>query len=178
MNILIISNNLKGWTYETLYYEQQLLNKFGKFKYFFWGPGYNFDTNDFLEYEKVLKKKKISIDLIFICLSQQELINKFDYKKYPKTFKIKHKFKKFPLNLDKSKIPKVLLMVDFWVLNKFQWEDILRRYDISSIISSYLFFSVDGKINKEFTTEYTNCLKKFHYMRTIKEIKYFEKKKN
>ena len=58
MNILIISNNLKGWTYETLYYEQQLLNKFGKFKYFFWGPGYNFDTNDFLEYEKVLKKKK------------------------------------------------------------------------------------------------------------------------
>ena len=58
MNILIISNNLKGWTYETLYYEQQLLKKFGKFKYFFWGPGYNFDTNDFLEYEKIIIAEK------------------------------------------------------------------------------------------------------------------------
>ena len=40
MNILVISHNQKGWTYETLYNEHQQLIKKGKLKYFFWGPGY------------------------------------------------------------------------------------------------------------------------------------------
>ena len=42
MNILVISHNQKGWTYETLYNEHQQLIKKGKHKYYFWGPGYDF----------------------------------------------------------------------------------------------------------------------------------------
>ena len=64
MNILVVSHNQKGWTYETLYNEHQQLIKRGKFKYFFWGPGYDFDTNDVLEIIK--KYKQLGHDQLFL----------------------------------------------------------------------------------------------------------------
>ena len=69
MNILVISHNQKGWTYETLYNEHQQLIKKGKLKYYFWGPGYDFFTNDVYT-EKY--KKRIVFQLIYICQSQQD----------------------------------------------------------------------------------------------------------
>ena len=57
MNILVVSHNQKGWTYETLFNEHKLLKKQGNLRYFFWGPGYDLETNDVLEVIKKYKKK-------------------------------------------------------------------------------------------------------------------------
>ena len=59
INILVISHNQKGWTYETLFNEHQLLRNKGRCKYFFWGPGYDLETNDILEVIKKIKQKNI-----------------------------------------------------------------------------------------------------------------------
>ena len=110
MNILVISHNQKGWTYETLYNEHNLLKNKGKNNYYFWGPGYDFNTNDALDIIKKYKKKKIKFDLIYICQSQQDLIGKYNYVHLPDYF-YKKKFDYFPINLHKVKIPKALVVV-------------------------------------------------------------------
>ena len=86
MNILVVSHNQKGWTYETLFNEHQLLKKKGKNNYFFWGPGYDFETNDVLQIIQKYKKKKIFFDIIYICQSQQDLIGKYNFDHLPKSF--------------------------------------------------------------------------------------------
>ena len=128
MNILVISHNQKGWTYETLYNEHQQLVKRGNFKYYFWGPGYDFKTNDALEILKKYKKRGISFQLIYICQSQQDLIGKYNYDYMPKKF-YKKKYEYFPINLNKIKIPKALVVGDFWLLNKYEWEYIFKKYE-------------------------------------------------
>lgn len=177
MNILVISHNQKGWTYETLYNEHmQLINK-GKFKYFFWGPGYDFDTNDVLKIITKYKKKKINFDLIYICQSQQDLLGKYNFDHLPKNF-YKKKFDYFPINLDKVKIPKVLLLGDFWIINKYEWEYIFKKYDIHNVISVVLNHYAPPKINKKFLSNYTKeNVKFFNYVRTIPEIPKIKKNK-
>lgn len=177
MNILVISHNQKGWTYETLYNEHQQLIKRGKFKYFFWGPGYDFDTNDVLEIIKKYKNKKINFDLIYICQSQQDLLGKYNFDHLPKNF-YKKKFDYFPINLDRVKIPKVLLLGDFWIINKYEWEYIFKKYDIQNVLSIVLNHYAPPEINKKFLTDYTKKkVRFFNYVRTIPEIPNMKKNK-
>ena len=175
MNILVISHNQKGWTYETLYNEHLQLVKKGNFKYFFWGQGYDFHTNDILEIVKKYNKRKIYFDLIYICQSQQDLLGKYNFDHLPKNF-YKKKFDYFPINLNKVKIPKVLLLGDFWLINKYEWEYIFKKYDIQSVISIVLNHYAPPKINERFLSDYTKKkVKFFKYVRTIPEIAKFKK---
>ena len=178
MNILVVSHNQKGWTYETLFNEHKLLKKQGKLRYFFWGPGYDLETNDVLEIIKKYKKKNILFDLIFICQSQQDLLGKYNFEHLPKKF-YKKKFDYFPINLNKVKIPKVLMLGDFWIINKFEWEYIFKKFDIKYAISVVLNHYAPPKINKKFLSVYTKKeIKFFNYVRTIPEIpKYKNNKK-
>lgn len=178
MNILVISHNQKGWTYETLYNEHQQLKKKGKLKYYFWGPGYDFFTNDVLKVIEKYKKKGIVFQLIYICQSQQDLIGKYNYDYMPKSF-YKKKYEEFPINLHKIKIPKALVVGDFWLLNKYEWEYIFKKYDISYAISIVLNHYAPPKINSRFLSNYTKKnIKFFDYVRTIPEIsKYRNRKK-
>lgn len=176
MNILVISHNQKGWTYETLYNEHQQLIKQGKFKYYFWGPGYDFKTNDAIEIIKKYAKKGISFQLIYICQSQQDLIGKYNYDHMPKKF-YKKKYEYFPINLNKIKIPKALVVGDFWLLNKYEWEYIFKKYDVSYVISIVLNHYAPPYINRKFLSKYTKeNIKFFNYIRTIPEIPGYRKK--
>ena len=170
MNILVVSHNQKGWTYETLFNEHQLLKKKGKNNYFFWGPGYDFETNDVLQIIQKYKKKKIFFDIIYICQSQQDLIGKYNFDHLPKSF-YKKKFEYFPINLHKVKIPKVLVVGDFWIINKYEWEYIFKKFDIKYAISIVLNHYAPPKINEKFLSSYTKKnLKFFNYVRTIPEF--------
>jgi len=170
MNILVVSHNQKGWTYETLFNEHQLLKKKGKNNYFFWGPGYDFETNDVLQIIQKYKKKRISFDVIYICQSQQDLIGKYNYDHLPKNF-YKKKFEYFPINLHKVKIPKALLLGDFWIINKYQWEYIFKKFDIKYAISIVLNHYAPPKINEKFLSNFTKKkIKFFNYVRTIPEF--------
>tara|TARA_B100000795_G_scaffold269949_1_gene261308 strand:+ start:3118 stop:4290 length:1173 start_codon:yes stop_codon:yes gene_type:complete len=170
MNILVVSHNQKGWTYETLFNEHQLLKKKGKNNYFFWGPGYDFETNDVLQIIQKYKKKDISFDIIYICQSQQDLIGKYNFDHLPKSF-YKEKFEYFPINLHKVKIPKVLVVGDFWIINKYEWEYIFKKFDIKYAISIVLNHYAPPKINEKFLSNFTKKnLKFFNYVRTIPEF--------
>jgi len=177
INILVISHNQKGWTYETLFNEHQLLRNKGRCKYFFWGPGYDLETNDILEVIKKYKTKKIFFDIIYICQSQQDLLGKYKFDHFPKNF-YKKKFDYFPINLHKVNIPKVLLLGDFWIINKYEWEYIFKKFDIKYALSVVLNHYAPPEINKKFLSDFTKKnVKFFSYVRTIPEYPKIKKNK-
>ena len=84
---------------------------------------------------------------------------------------IKKKFEYFPINLHKVKIPKVLVVGDFWIINKYEWEYIFKKFDIKYAISIVLNHYAPPKINEKFLSSYTKKnLKFFNYVRTIPEF--------
>lgn len=177
-NILVIVENHKGHINETLYNENIIFKKNSKkFNYFFWGPGFDFKTNDIEKKIKDLKKKKIYIDLIYINIVQKFLLQKYDYSGLPKNFHIK-KFEFFPINLHKVNIPKILLIIDFWQLNKYEWEMIFKKHNIDYVFSAHLGFELRADFEKNFITKNVNKkVKFFQYFRTLKENKKYLKKK-
>ena len=175
-NILVIIENHKNHILNTLYFENLILKKYSrKFSLFFWGPGFDFKTNDVLKKVRELEKKKIQIHLIYICLSQFNLIKKYDYRELKK-FKIRKKFENFPINLSKVQIPKILLIVDFWQLNKFEWELLFKKNQIQYVFSARLNFELKEEFNNKFLTNYIKKNVKFiQYVRTIKECNFIHK---
>ncbi len=96
---------------------------------------------------------------------------------YQKIF-IKKKFDYFPINLDRVKIPKVLLLGDFWIINKYEWEYIFKKYDIQNVLSIVLNHYAPPEINEKFLTDYTKKkVRFFNYVRTIPEIPNMKKNK-
>jgi hypothetical protein len=171
INILVIVENQKGHVNEILYNENLVLSNLLKkeISLHFWGPGYDFKTNDIIEKLKELKTKNINIDIIYINIVHKFLINKYDYSSLPKNF-VEKKFDFFPLNLDKVIIPKILLIVDFWQLNKYEWEILFRRNKIDYVFSAHLNFELRDDFNKKFLTKYTKTnIKFFQYFRTLNE---------
>ena len=77
MNILFVSQNNKGWMYETLYYEQLALEKEIKRnnnKIYKFGPGYKYCKN--LNFKYFCKQNKINendFDLILFYISHYTL---------------------------------------------------------------------------------------------------------
>ena len=106
------------------------------------------------------KKKGIVFQLIYICQSQQDLIGKYNYDYMPKSF-YKKKYEEFPINLHKIKIPKALVVGDFWLLNKYQWEYIFKKYDISYAISIVLNHYAPPTINSKFLSSYVKKISSF-----------------
>jgi hypothetical protein len=179
MNILIVGNSLKNFTFFTIYKENLILKKrLTKHNFYFWGPGFNFSTNDTTVIVEYYKKRGILIDLIYLNLNQQDLIGKYNYKSIPKKF-YKIPFKYFPVNLNKVAIPKVLLIVDFWVLNKYEWEYVLRKNDICFVFSAHLNFELKKSFNDTFMTPFVkNNIKFFQYFRTLEEKKRYRADKD
>ena len=141
------------------------------------GSGYDFFTNDVLKVIEKYKKKGIVFQLIYICQSQQDLIGKYNYDYMPKSF-YKKKYEEFPINLHKIKIPKALVVGDFWLLNKYEWEYIFKKYDISYAISIVLNHYAPPKINSRFLSNYMKKnIKFFDYVRTIPEISNYRNRK-
>ena len=155
MNILFVSQNNKGWMYETLYYEQLALEKEIKRnnnKIYKFGPGYKYCKN--LNFKYFCKQNKINendFDLILFYISHYTL----------QTGKIDQQSQKF-YNCKENKIlnnfnhltsiPRVLWLNDFWQMNKYERIYYENKYKISHILSTY-YYHLDKKNKNKFFLE-------------------------
>lgn len=184
MNILFVSQNNKGWMYETLYYEQLALEKEIKRnnnKIYKFGPGYKYCKN--LNFKYFCKQNKINendFDLILFYISHYTL----------QTGKIDQQSQKF-YNCKENKIlnnfnhltsiPRVLWLNDFWQMNKYERIYYENKYKISHILSTY-YYHLDKKNKNKFFLESKYSNKRIiHISRSInkkliKNIKFNKKK--
>jgi len=85
-------------------------------------------------------------DAIICYLSERELLGEPLDKKIVERYKISDSLKKFPLDMNKVKIPKILVMSDFWHSTKREWRKVILKNDFAGIFSTMCPPFCDKKI--------------------------------
>jgi Glycosyl transferases group 1 len=148
LNILFLSINFRGWIYETLFHEQQAINKFLPNANFY-GPGYRYSNsrvNDIIS--EVYGN--YTPDAIFCYIDSRRLLNQPLAEEVIEHYKIPPHLAHFPRGLAEVNIPKIGWINDFWHCSADEWEEILIGNNFQAVFSTYAYPFVSEDIFKSF----------------------------
>jgi predicted O-methyltransferase YrrM len=138
--VLALAINFKGFTLETLYFEQVALKESIESvggEVIFFGPGFEYPTNDVSEMIDLLTRKGRRPDVIISYLSENLFL-------YPlpdiilKKYSLTGHFIRFPLGIEKiNDIPKVMWINDFWHMTQDEWDVTLLNHGFKHVIATY-----------------------------------------
>lgn len=131
LRVLILSPNLKDWACPALYYEQQaILNALpGSVIY---GPGFQYNTNFVPD---IIKETfgGDSPDFIMCYVNERRLLGEPMDDAIIQQYKLTGDMCIFPRGLEKTDVPKIAWINDFWGCTQQEWDQILlgNRFDFA-----------------------------------------------
>lgn len=140
INILALAINFKGFTVDTLYREQMALRKAlhnAGDSITFYGPGFEYETNDISSVIEKLSKEGRRPDLIISYISENHFFSPLPVSIQNK-YSLSGNLKMFPRNLNKiTGIPKVMWGNDFWHMSHEDWDGTILGHGFQYVISTY-----------------------------------------
>lgn len=176
MRALILTINFNNWICDNIYREQlgikREIEKNGG-ECIFYGPGYDYETNDISRVVDKLVAENRYVDVIVCYTSGRKLLEKLP-KQIINKFNIPNKLRRFPLGLEKIRnIPKVLWISDFWHMTQNEWERAIIGNGFQDALSVVAPFHIrDEDFKKYFSQKVTDFLNFHHFPRTADEYRF------
>lgn len=141
MRILALAINFHGFTFETLFREQMALKKVleeSGHEVIFWGPGFDYTTNDVAEVVDRLTAKGCKPDLLLSYLSERLFWEPLP-ESVQQRYELSGSMVRFPVNVEKvTGITKVMWINDFWHMTPEQWDFTLLGYGFEYALATYV----------------------------------------
>lgn len=163
MNILLLTVNLQNWVCDTLYKEQLALKEYVEQeggKIYFYGPGYDYWTNNVHEVVLNYNLNGIKIDAILCYMSERQLLENMP-SEFIEKYSVPKKYIRFPIGLEKiNDVKKILWINDFWHMSPTEWRETIINNGFVNILATYSPpFSTHEVFNKFFIEEVRNYAK-------------------
>jgi hypothetical protein len=149
MKLLVLSHNLCGWVYETLYREQQALRAVVP-DVVFYGPGFRYNHNHVKDIIKEVYGAGRP-DAIICYISER--ISEPLPPAVTERFKVPERLRMFPVGLGSVDVPKILWVNDFWHCSRPMWEKIILGNRFSAVAGTYCPPFVSREVFNDFFGE-------------------------